>query len=96
MVRATKPNFNEEPIPCAHPRGFSASALRSGGTGAVAITWTSVPGKPYVIEYNSDLGGVWQTLTTEIGDASPAATTSMGDLVPADVARRFYRVRVGP
>lgn len=75
---------------------FGASAFRSGGSGAVTVTWTSVPGEIYVIEYNSDLKGGWQTLATKTGDPSPATTTSFDDPISADVPRRFYRVRIGP
>jgi hypothetical protein len=59
------------------------------------LTWPSVPGRSYFIEYKASLSGAtWLTLTTMDAAASPNTQTSYTD--NPGTSTRFYRVRLGP
>ncbi len=67
------------------------TATRDAGTGGVTITWTSLTGKPYLVEYRDDLiAGTWQTLAT-VNAAS--ASSSYIDTTANAAPRRFYRIK---
>ena len=58
--------------------------------GSLSVTWETIPGKTYRVEYKSDLhAGPWQLLGTE----RTAAGTSL--TIPDDIGgnpQRFYRI----
>lgn len=60
--------------------------------GHLSLTWSSIPGRSYVIEQSGDLG-TWTPFATIPAAASPATTTTM-DLVPATTGSQFYRIRL--
>jgi len=61
--------------------------------GGFQVTWTSVPGNNYAVEFSNSLqANSWTTLATNI-PASSGATTSYTDTSAAGAAARFYRVR---
>jgi autotransporter-associated beta strand protein len=62
------------------------------------LTWPSVPGKTYQVEYRADLaGGSWQPLPgAQITAAAGQYTISITDSSATALSRRFYRVRVLP
>ncbi len=67
-----------------------------GGTQAI-VTWNSVPGRTYALEYSDDLGagGFWNELEDSI-IGSAGGSTSYTDIFspPEAVPKRFYRVLV--
>ena len=68
-------------------------ALMNGG---LQVTWTSVPGKSYAVEFSEALPAAsWTPLATNIA-ASAGATTSFTDTNAGGGAGRFYRIRVQP
>jgi uncharacterized repeat protein (TIGR01451 family) len=73
------------------PPSFSSGTLSNG---ALVITWSSIPGQTYRVQYSTNLSdGAWQDLSPDItaGDvtASQSDSTSSGE-------QRFYRVMVVP
>ncbi|MGC6464678.1 MAG: lamin tail domain-containing protein [Akkermansiaceae bacterium] len=67
-------------------------------TGDVTISWQSVPGKTYRLEYSLDLtNGSWADVVGGSSIPSGGATTSFIDTAPTPGdPQRFYRARVGP
>ena len=64
--------------------------------GGFQVTWTSVPGKSYAVEFSEVLPAAsWTPLATNIA-ASAGATTSFADTNAGGRARRFYRIHVQP
>lgn len=61
----------------------------------VTLTWTSVAGKTYVVEYTDNLSAAWTQVATPLG---MGATTSFTDADATRMARPvgFYRVGVQP
>jgi hypothetical protein len=59
------------------------------------LTWQSVPGKTYTVQYTDTLSGLWQSLQTGVA-ASTGATTSFTDSTAAGQPQRFYRIQVNP
>jgi hypothetical protein len=68
-------------------------SITASANGNIAITWESVPGRSYSIQY-SDNFKTWSTLVTV--PASAGSTTSHIDGEGAAVAKRFYRIRLAP
>jgi hypothetical protein len=68
--------------------------IRAANTGAVTVTWSSVPGKSYIIEAASSPNASYTAISSVI-PASNATTTSYTDSSGVS-APRFYRVRIGP
>ncbi len=67
------------------------TAARDAGTGAVTITWNSLNGKPYLVEYRDDLiAGTWQTLATV---TATSATSAYTDTTATAAPQRFYRIK---
>jgi subtilisin family serine protease len=66
---------------------------RSGG--GFRVTWSSTPGKTYLVEYSPDLTMPWLTLQSNV-PAAGGATTSWLDLTATGQTNRFYRVLVLP
>jgi hypothetical protein len=56
--------------------------------GTAAVSWTSVPGYAYRLEYKDSFEGVWNTNLPAV----PATTTSLNVTNAATTAQRFYRV----
>ncbi len=75
-----------------------ASVARNSANGDVTITWTSVPGKNYRLEYNFDLqADHWTPVDGGVLIPSAGATTSYTYTAPpAAEQRRFYRAIVEP
>jgi subtilisin family serine protease len=65
------------------------------GLNGFQVTWSSVPGKTYTVEYTQDLSMPWLTLQSNV-PASGGATTSWLDATAIGQTRRFYRVLVLP
>ena len=60
--------------------------------GSTTITWNSVPGRTYQLEYADSLAGPWSSLNSQ-RTAGPVEITLAG--TDASAARpRFYRVRL--
>jgi hypothetical protein len=75
--------------------GASAPAVpqttRAAATGYVTITWESVVGRLYTIEYRSDLGsGAWLPLASK---TATGPSSSFTDTAAAGQTKRFYRVK---
>jgi hypothetical protein len=70
------------------------SISRSGNT--VTLTWESVPGTNYVVQWTANLtaGTIWSNLGAPI--VATAEITIHTDSPPASELRRFYRVRTEP
>ena len=62
-----------------------------GETMTAAVTWNSVAGKQYVVEYNDDLLGDWEIVSPAI---TAATSTSGTETNPVPRSQRgFFRVR---
>jgi YVTN family beta-propeller protein len=70
------------------------SISRSGNT--VTLTWESVPGTNYVVQWTANLtaGTIWNNLGAPI--VATTETTTHTDSPPTSELRRFYRVRTEP
>lgn len=64
-------------------------------TGGFRVTWSSVPGHTYAVQYTQDLKTPWLTLQPSV-PASAGATTSWLDTTATGLTRRFYRILVLP
>jgi hypothetical protein len=63
-------------------------------TNSIQLTWTSIPGKPYRLQYKTNLtDGAWTDLPAGVTASGPNATG--GDTGPA-AEQRFYQVRLDP
>ena len=71
---------------------FRAQIARDPTSGVVTITWPSVPGKTYEIEFTDSLGGDWETLQSQITAGAGILSLSANDS-PQDPSVRFYQVR---
>jgi hypothetical protein len=66
------------------------TTFQVSGTGTVSITWASIPGKSYRLQYKLNLdSSAWNDLGGTINANSTSTTTT--DSVAAN-ARRFYRI----
>ncbi len=66
-------------------------STRDAGTGAVTVTWSSLSGKAYTVEYRDDLAvGTWQSLATV---TAAGATSSYTDTTANVAPQRFYRIK---
>jgi hypothetical protein len=75
--------------PSNSPTNFSIESI-SVSNNIATVTWDSVAGRTYRLEYNNQLTGTnWQNITPDI--SATASTAAMTDNV-AGVAQRFYRV----
>ena len=63
------------------------------GNGGSQLTWQSVPGKSYSVQYTGNLLSPWQTLTSGV-PASSGATTSFLDTANPSQSQRFYRIQM--
>ncbi len=79
-------------IPTNPQSVFKATLIPFGDQ--FTITWPSVPGLPYIVEWTPVLTNAWQPLSTVTGAASPAVTTSFTDTSAAGATQRFYRVHI--
>jgi hypothetical protein len=64
-------------------------------TGGFRVTWSSVPGKTYTVQYTQDPTTPWLTLQPNV-PASGGTTTSWLDTTATNLASRFYRILVLP
>ncbi|MFT5853024.1 MAG: hypothetical protein ACI8XO_000264 [Verrucomicrobiales bacterium] len=74
---------------------FKVASIRRTGGDSIELTWTSIPGKSYAVEVDTDLGS-WVQISSGIdAAASPAAvTTQVVEAPAAGETRQQYRVRV--
>jgi subtilisin family serine protease len=86
FVAGTDPNSASSSFHMSNPMPAS---------GGFQVTWSSVPGKAYTVEYTPDLTTTWLTLQPNVA-ASGGATTSWLDTTAAGQTKRFYRVLVLP
>ena len=82
--------------PASGASRFAGTVTRANASAPFVIAWPSVPGKQYVLEYKSALGGAWLPLATVSGAAVPAATTSYPDAASIGQPARFYHVIAQP
>jgi len=76
----------------SNPRPVLSSVLPGAGTTSVSVSWSSVSGTVYRLEYKDDLNaGSWTALSTNT--ATNSITTVIDTSSPAP-AKRFYRVAV--
>jgi hypothetical protein len=68
--------------------------ISCNSNGWPVITWPSVPGKSYQVEYRNDLGSTWTIFTSQDATAGQLILSTSPD--DAGQTRRFYRVRVLP
>ena len=59
------------------------------------LTWQSVPGKTYAVQYSDLLPATWQTLQTGVA-ASAGAVTVFNDTTSPGHSQRYYRIQVEP
>ena len=64
---------------------------RAPGSGNVTISFSSVNGHTYAVEWNSSLLGGWTAVQSNI--VGTGATLSVIDATAAGQPNRFYRVR---
>lgn len=71
---------------------FALEAPRPNGPTDLSLVWSSVAGKNYAIEYNTNLATTngWSTLSNAISATPPANTST----VPVSVDTRYYRISV--
>ncbi len=74
---------------------FASTVTHANAAAPFVISWPSVPGKQYVIEYTTTLNGTWQNLAVISGAATPATITSYSDAATGQPSR-FYRVTAQP
>ena len=68
------------------------TSTRDAGTGDVTVTWPSLAGKGYIVEYRDDLiAGSWQPLSPV---TAGSASSSYIDTTANAAAQRFYRIKV--
>jgi hypothetical protein len=76
----------------SNPRPVLSSVLPGAGSTSVSVSWSSVSGTVYRLEYKDDLNAVsWTPLSTNT--ATSGTTTVIDTSSPAPV-KRFYRVAV--
>ena len=73
---------------------FKLASVRTTPAG-VEVTWTSVPGRLYTIEYAESLSSPWQTLQASLPAASGTTTAYLDSTAPGSTSR-YYRVVVLP
>ncbi|HUK84097.1 MAG TPA: sialate O-acetylesterase [Verrucomicrobiae bacterium] len=72
---------------------FTAQQVTQEPTG-FRITWASVPGKSYDIEYKNEMmPGSWNSLTSNI-PASASPTTDYLDTTAVGLPKRFYQIKL--
>lgn len=82
------PNWTPRyPNTLAGPFAILTSTVTAAGA---TITWTSIPGRIYRVEYSDTLTNPWSTLTPDV--TATAETTSATE-TNGTTRRRFYRVR---
>jgi len=62
------------------------------GAGTANVTWNSIPGKLYVMEYSSDLSPTWDEAADNIPAAASPATTTSYLYTGVNDPRLFFRV----
>ena len=74
------------------------STARLANNAGVRVTWTSVPGKTYVVQATTDLQNTpFTDLSSPVAaDANLTQTAYTDPSAPAGAPRKFYRVRVVP
>ena len=71
---------------------FRAQITRQSNNGVVSISWPSVPGKTYQVEFTNSLAGTWQPLQSQM-TAGPGVLSLNTTDSPVNVNVRFYHVR---
>ena len=70
------------------------TSLIPGVSGSL-LTWQSVPGKTYTVQYSDLLPANWQTLQTGVA-ASAGAVSVFTDTTSLGHSQRYYRIQVEP
>lgn len=60
--------------------------------GNLSLTWSSIPGRSYVIERSGDLI-IWSSPPSEPAAAAPATSTTV-DLGPPETGTAYFRIRL--
>jgi len=85
---ATQGQFGSPPV---MQLTFESAPIAHIRTSQVEVCWTSVPGGTYRVEYRTDASpGVWNVLAECV--RATGTTSCIVDPLPANQARRFYRV----
>ncbi len=71
---------------------FVVAQIAKNADGSTTITWNSVPGKSYQVEYCDQLGGTWNALGPPITAAAGQLTLPAND--SPNFGTRFYRVNL--
>ena len=81
---------------CDPARGFKILSATAPASGA-ALTWATMPGRAYQIQFANQLGGAWSNLTGGSNFAAPPQLfLGCTDAPPAGITQRFYRVKLLP
>ena len=75
---------------------FDFLAQFSPNVGFVTLTWASVPGKKYLLEYTDALTAAWQPFTARQTAPAGAASMSFQDPGASGRSSRFCRVTLVP
>ncbi len=70
------------------------AAVQNAGSQAVSVTFSSVAGRLYRLESNTDLTNASGWSVVQAGIAGAAGSTTVSDTPAAGVTRKFYRVRL--
>ncbi len=81
-------------LPAEVQAGVRLVDLQSDPSGAVTLSFSSLPGRRYRVSYCASLLEPWTTISADI--IAVESTTSWRDSSLAGVARRFYRVVLVP
>ena len=81
---------------CDPARGFKFMSAAAPASGA-ALTWATMPGRAYQVQFVNQLGGAWSNLTGGSNFAAPPQVLlGFTDAPPAGITQRFYRVKLLP
>lgn len=75
---------------------FRLTTMRQGGA-FIELSWDSVPGRRYILQYSSDLNGDWQMVADTPIEANAGQLSQRVLVTPRDGDRAgFYRVVLSP
>lgn len=80
----------------SHLRILSAEPAPEAGAGLMRLTWTSAPGRLYLLEVAFDMDGTQWNAVGVVEGPAVGTTASALDEPPASDLTRFYRVRLVP
>ena len=73
---------------------FTARTTEESDGTSFTLSWFSVPGKIYDIQFTEDLTGTWQNLRSQIPAASIGNSTEFTDVNLQGKTQRYYRIIV--